>query len=269
MRVSEPRGKTRQRRLRVGARIGTAESTAKHEVRLRVPPPGPKQRIENELRAGQGFLESELHEAHLLQVGGIFELAGALALPLAGAGDRSEHVAEQQRIQEQIGTLRLTPPQHNVLSAVRAHPGSHQIEIARQVGYDRATVGALLVNLEARALLSRRSSSADRRIKTLHITARGRRLLDASTPAMVRINQQILGPLAAHERELFMALLAKIAFSRADAELPQAFALLRLDAGRYAMAMPRRRHHRTLIPIVRTRRTELDHDHVRMDRPAV
>ena len=134
---------------------------------------------------------------------------------------RKAHQVAVAIFHDEIGELELTPPQHNVLAAILAHPGSHQVEISRRVGYDRATVGALLVNLEARKLISRRSSSTDRRIRTLHITAEGKRLMSASTPAMVRINRQILEPLASHERELFVFLLAKIAFSRADREAPE------------------------------------------------
>jgi DNA-binding MarR family transcriptional regulator len=121
---------------------------------------------------------------------------------------------------EEIGDLPLTPPQHNVLSAIMAHPGSRQIEIARLVGYDRATVGALLGGLESRKLISRRSSTTDLRIKTLFITPQGKALIDASSPAMARINQKLLKLLEPYERELFIALLAKIALSRSDEELP-------------------------------------------------
>jgi DNA-binding MarR family transcriptional regulator len=134
---------------------------------------------------------------------------------------RKAHQVAVAIFHDEIGALELTPPQHNVLSAILAHPGGHQAEISKRVGYDRATVGALLVNLEARKLVSRRESDVDRRIRTLHITAEGKRLLDASTPAMVRINRQILEPLAPHERELFVFLLAKIAFSRADLAIPE------------------------------------------------
>ena len=47
---------------------------------------------------------------------------------------------------DEVGRIALTPPQHNVLSAVRARPGCHQTEISRIVGYDRATVGALIAD---------------------------------------------------------------------------------------------------------------------------
>jgi DNA-binding MarR family transcriptional regulator len=125
---------------------------------------------------------------------------------------RKAHQVAVAIFAEEVGRVALTPPQHNVLSAVLAHPGCHQTEISRVVGYDRATVGAVLAGLEARELIKRDGSAEDRRMKTLKITRRGRQLLNASTAAMDRINQRIVAPLAPHERELFIVLLAKIAF---------------------------------------------------------
>jgi DNA-binding MarR family transcriptional regulator len=114
---------------------------------------------------------------------------------------------------EEVGAIALTPPQHNVLSAVHAHPGSHQTEVSRLVGYDRATVGAVLAGLEARELIRRAGSAADRRLKTLKLTRRGKQLLVASNAAMERINERIVAPLAPRERKTFINLLAKVAAS--------------------------------------------------------
>jgi MarR family transcriptional regulator, lower aerobic nicotinate degradation pathway regulator len=112
---------------------------------------------------------------------------------------------------EEIGKLPLTPPQHNVLSALMANPGCHQTEIGRIVGYDRATVGAVLAGLESRGLVEKNGSELDRRLKTLTLTGKGRNLLNASNAAMDRINQRILEPLATYERPIFIALLARLA----------------------------------------------------------
>ncbi|MGD9943203.1 MAG: MarR family winged helix-turn-helix transcriptional regulator [Burkholderiaceae bacterium] len=125
---------------------------------------------------------------------------------------RKAHQVAVAIFSQEVGDLGLTPPQHNVLSALMANPGCHQTELGRIVGYDRATVGAVLSGLEARALVERKDSPRDRRLKTLTITRKGRHLLNQSNSAMEKINQRILEPLAAHERPLFVALLARIAF---------------------------------------------------------
>lgn len=125
---------------------------------------------------------------------------------------RKAHQVAVAIFSEEVGALALTPPQHNVLSALLSHPGCHQTELGRVVGYDRATVGALLVGMETRGLVQRNASRHDRRLKTLFLTPQGRRLLADSSAAMDRINRRILDPLSPPERELFMHLLARLAY---------------------------------------------------------
>jgi DNA-binding MarR family transcriptional regulator len=81
------------------------------------------------------------------------------------------------------------------------------------VGYDRATMGAVLLGLEARGLIRRRGSAKDRRLKLLTITPRGEQLLKLAEPVAERINERVMEILAPEERETFVRLLAKIAAS--------------------------------------------------------
>jgi DNA-binding MarR family transcriptional regulator len=127
---------------------------------------------------------------------------------------RKAHQVAVAIFSEEVGQIALTPPQHNVMSALMVNPGSHQTDIGRIVGYDRATVGAVLAGLEARQLVERRESDNDKRSKALTLTRTGKKLLNKSNEAMERINLRILEPLAVHEQPLFIALLARIAFSR-------------------------------------------------------
>jgi hypothetical protein len=68
---------------------------------------------------------------------------------------RKAHQVAVAIFSQEVGKLALTPPQHNVLSSLMANPGCHQTELGRIVGYDRATVGAVLAGLEARELVER------------------------------------------------------------------------------------------------------------------
>jgi MarR family transcriptional regulator, lower aerobic nicotinate degradation pathway regulator len=125
---------------------------------------------------------------------------------------RKAHQVAVAIFAEEAGDLGLTPPQHNVLSAISSNVGLHQAGLSAIVGYDRATVGALLMGLEARKLIKRGHSSKDGRVRTLELTARGVSLLAAAASAMARINERIVAPLAPPDRKLFIALLTKIAF---------------------------------------------------------
>ena len=127
---------------------------------------------------------------------------------------RRAHQAAVAIFVEEAGRLSLTPPQHNVLSVINSHPGCSQAELSRAAGYDRATVGAVLVGLEARNLIGRHASPRDRRLKTLSITRQGGQLLKMAAPVTEQINRRVMERLSPDERVLLVRLLAKIAFSR-------------------------------------------------------
>jgi DNA-binding MarR family transcriptional regulator len=111
---------------------------------------------------------------------------------------------------QEAASLGLTPTQHSVLVAVSAASGLDQAGIARTVGFDRATTGALIKGLEKRGLLQRGSSSADMRRKTLKVTPRGHDLLRKAQAAARRTSDRILAPLAIGERQRFVFLLEKL-----------------------------------------------------------
>jgi DNA-binding MarR family transcriptional regulator len=104
----------------------------------------------------------------------------------------------------------LTPPQHGVLMALAKHPGISQAELARLLGFDRATVGQVVEGLEARALLRRSASTDDRRHNRLALTARGRTSIRHAGRAMQRTSERLLSPFTAVERELFVMLLTRL-----------------------------------------------------------
>jgi DNA-binding MarR family transcriptional regulator len=110
----------------------------------------------------------------------------------------------------EFGHLALTPPQHSILFAVRMFPGRPQIELARIVGYDAATVGVVVRGLERRGLVERTYSVDDRRVRVLRITAAGNQTLEAAGAALERINERVLAPLEPYERPMLIALLEKL-----------------------------------------------------------
>jgi DNA-binding MarR family transcriptional regulator len=104
----------------------------------------------------------------------------------------------------------LTPPQHGVLIAAGQHPGLSQSDVARLLGFDRATIGQVVKGLEARGLLRRGSSHDNRRNKALVLTPKGAAVLKRAALAMHRISTRLLSPFNPKERKLFMALLSRL-----------------------------------------------------------
>ena len=114
----------------------------------------------------------------------------------------------------------LTPIQYASLAAIRAVPDVDAARLSTLVALDRATLAKVLERLEAKGWIVRSGSKADRRIKLLRVTPKGRAVLAAAEPAVRRCQRRILAPLATSERAAFMRMLDRLvasnnAYSRA------------------------------------------------------
>jgi DNA-binding MarR family transcriptional regulator len=101
----------------------------------------------------------------------------------------------------------FTPVQYAALYAINNDPGIDQTALCNAVALDRSTIGDVVGRLEKKRLITRRSGAADRRTKSLHATAAGRRLLAHIDPAVAATQRLILAPLKPGERTAFMRML--------------------------------------------------------------
>lgn len=122
---------------------------------------------------------------------------------------RAHQIADGIFIDE-CSELGLTPPQHSVLIAVAHHPGINQAEVARLLGFDRATVGQVVRRLATRHLLRRPGSPKDKRNKAIELTEQGERLLRRASAAMARISRRLMAPLRPQERTVLLELLESL-----------------------------------------------------------
>lgn len=104
----------------------------------------------------------------------------------------------------------LTPVQYAALQAVANRPGIDQRTLAGLVGLDTSTLGGVIDRLEARGLIAREPSPADRRVKLVSPTAEGRQALIDLVPAMLRAQERILAPLSKADRKVFTRMLATL-----------------------------------------------------------
>ena len=104
----------------------------------------------------------------------------------------------------------LTPVQYAALAAIREFPGIDATRLAGQIAFDRPTIGGVLERLEAKGLISRTATPADRRVKPVWPTPQGEALLALAEPAVEQAQDRILEKLPKPERAQLMALLAKL-----------------------------------------------------------
>ena len=114
---------------------------------------------------------------------------------------------------QECAPLDLTPMQYATLVAVRENPGVDATRVASLIAFDRATTGSVLDRLEAKALLTRRASAQDKRLKLLKLTPAGAKLLARADTHVAQAQQAILAPLKPSEQKTLMQLLRKLIVS--------------------------------------------------------
>jgi DNA-binding MarR family transcriptional regulator len=105
---------------------------------------------------------------------------------------------------EECSSFNVTPVQYSILTAVEVQPGLEQAALAREVGVDRATLANVVARLAARKLVRRRQGQRDRRLKHVHPTAAGQRLLAQIEGPARRAHQRTVDALKPAERERFI-----------------------------------------------------------------
>jgi DNA-binding MarR family transcriptional regulator len=129
---------------------------------------------------------------------------------------RRTHQISVGLFHEACGEIGLTPIQFALLSGIDARPGLDQIQLSRLVGVDRATIGNVISRLEGRGYILRTPDERDRRVKRLALTNVGEEALDAARPLVKDVQEKILEPLSAGEKEVFVRLLGKLVLENAE-----------------------------------------------------
>jgi DNA-binding MarR family transcriptional regulator len=111
---------------------------------------------------------------------------------------------------EETGDFDVTPVQFAILNALLEDPGEDQVTLAGKVAFDAATFGSVIGRLEGRGWVRREPDAADRRRKLLWVTPQGAEIAQKMKRAVARVQQRILAPLEAGERQQLIALLDRL-----------------------------------------------------------
>jgi DNA-binding MarR family transcriptional regulator len=123
---------------------------------------------------------------------------------------RRAHQISTALFAEECAGFDLTSVQYAALVAIRANPEVDATRLSALIAFDRSTLGDVLERLEAKGWVLRSPSPTDRRAKLLRLTLEGERLLRAVEPAVRRVQQRLLEPLAPADRAM-LRLLGQIA----------------------------------------------------------
>lgn len=118
---------------------------------------------------------------------------------------------------EECSDFDLTPVQYATLVAIGAYPGVDATRLSALIAFDRSTLGNVIGRLEAKKYIQRRASKEDSRVKLLHLTDLGRKMLGAAASAVERAQQAMLAPLRPSDRRKLIQLLAQLVDLNNDA----------------------------------------------------
>ncbi|NML45892.1 MarR family transcriptional regulator [Ramlibacter sp. G-1-2-2] len=135
---------------------------------------------------------------------------------------RRAHQLSWAIFMEETSGFDVTPVQFSILNALLEDPGEDQVTLARKVAFDPATFGSVIGRLEARGWVRREPDAADRRRKLLWVTPLGAETAQKMRRPVAKVQQRILDPLDAGEREQLMALLDRLVAGHQEEPAPDA-----------------------------------------------
>ena len=119
-----------------------------------------------------------------------------------------------RRFAQRIAALDLHPGLFRILNVVEATEGQSQQAIGDAIEVPASRMVALVDELEERGLVERRPDPDDRRVRVLHLTAKGRRLLEQGRKIAAEHEADLTKGMKPGDRERLMALLSKLAASQ-------------------------------------------------------
>jgi DNA-binding MarR family transcriptional regulator len=106
--------------------------------------------------------------------------------------------------------LELEPGEFALLRAVSAGDGEPQNALAERLHISPSWMVAIVDHLERRELLERRPHARDRRVRNLHLTTAGKKLLKQAERKAQQFDRQVTEPLTEKELAQLLGLLQRV-----------------------------------------------------------
>jgi len=116
----------------------------------------------------------------------------------------------RNKCEEALKPYGLTSMQFTILSTLSNLPGLSSAELSRRFNVTPQTMGEMIVNLEKRSLVAREQDPQNRRALKLALTDEGRKLLRKGEEAMLGVEADMFGAMAARDREALRATLQSL-----------------------------------------------------------
>lgn len=104
----------------------------------------------------------------------------------------------------------IRPAQFSVLSVIERNPGLKQTQVSKALSIKRTNFVPLLDSLEERGLVKRKAAATDRRSYALHLTAKGRTLMERLNALWAEQEQRVRERIGEEGRTQLFELLGRL-----------------------------------------------------------
>ena len=111
--------------------------------------------------------------------------------------------------------LSLTRSQWRVIAYISRSPGISQTELAARVECSRMAITSLLRRMQSKDLIERHGSATDRRIRTVHLTAKGRSLVKRMNKIAIGVLETLFTGISRKELQSMQQALERIKLNAA------------------------------------------------------
>lgn len=119
-------------------------------------------------------------------------------------------MASSKRFADALRPLGIHPGEFALMRFVAASEGQSQQALAERLAVPPSRMVAKVDSLEEAGLVERRADPGDRRVRALHLTPKGRRLLKRAAEIAVEYEARLCEDLSEREREQLIDLLQRL-----------------------------------------------------------
>ena len=147
---------------------------------------------------------------HLIAKGGNTVVRTAPIEDLIGYALRRAQGVVYADLNGALARISLRPLQFTLLLMVAENPGSSQSSVCEALGIQKANCVPTMGELERRGYIIRRKSTADARSYELHITHKGKRILQRAGELQSSHEQRLIDRIGVEGRDQLLRLLGKL-----------------------------------------------------------
>jgi DNA-binding MarR family transcriptional regulator len=129
---------------------------------------------------------------------------------LIGYALRRAQGAVYADLHDSLSEIDLRPVEYTLLLMVAENPGASQSGVCDALGIQKANCVPTMSELERRGLIIRRKSASDARSYELHLTAKGKRILQRAGEVQASHERKLIERIGINGRDQLLDLLGKL-----------------------------------------------------------